>query len=323
MTYFSIILSVYNGEKYIRRALQSILDQTFDGYEAIIIDDGSTDRTGKICKELTGNDSRFQYYYQDNQGISLGRSNGVKKASGEYILFLDADDYFTINCLEHLRTVTEVKQYDVIEFGRNGKSRFVEDTEISPQDELKEYLQTGNTHVVLWRRCYRKNAIRYDMFPLRYCQIEDEFTYPVILANAESMVVLSESLYNHDMSNTESLMHLHAADKEKSWERAMELAVELPRHLQSHIGDKATPHELRCHKGRVQYNFLVNPFKSVSKNLKVLATKSGSSTSEILADCRYSMLTWGGKKEVVVRIFGIYICAILSQIHIRIRNRRS
>jgi glycosyltransferase involved in cell wall biosynthesis len=96
-TFFSIIIPVYNREKLIQRAIQSVLDQTYENWELIIIDDGSTDSTAQIIKG--NNDNRIRYFFQKNAERSVARNNGILKANGEWICFLDSDDYFLSNHL--------------------------------------------------------------------------------------------------------------------------------------------------------------------------------------------------------------------------------
>jgi len=88
----SIIIPAYNAEKYIKRALESALAQTYKNIEIIVIDDGSTDKTAEIVKNYK--DPRIIYLFQKNQGQGSARNNGIKKSQGEYITFLDADDYY-------------------------------------------------------------------------------------------------------------------------------------------------------------------------------------------------------------------------------------
>lgn len=92
--YFSIIIPVYNSADYLRRCLDSVKYQSFTDYEALLIDDGSTDSSENICKEYAENDSRFKYYRRPvNGGASAARNDGIRLSSGSYILFIDNDDW--------------------------------------------------------------------------------------------------------------------------------------------------------------------------------------------------------------------------------------
>lgn len=92
-TGISVIIPVYNAEKYIERCINSVVAQTYNNWEMIVINDGSTDNTENIIREKAKADNRIQIYSQNNQGAGIARNNGISKATGEYIVFLDADDY--------------------------------------------------------------------------------------------------------------------------------------------------------------------------------------------------------------------------------------
>ena len=92
MIEFSVIVPVYNVEQYLIRCLESLRRQTFEGYEAILVDDGSTDRSGAICDRYADMDSRFRVIHRQNGGLAAARNTGLDKAQGAYIMFLDSDD---------------------------------------------------------------------------------------------------------------------------------------------------------------------------------------------------------------------------------------
>ncbi len=97
--FFSVIIPAYNSEDTIARCLQSVKMQVFCDFEVIIIDDGSQDKTGKICKGFGIEDSRFLYYYKENGGVSSARNLGILMAQGKYLTFLDSDDVYKDNYL--------------------------------------------------------------------------------------------------------------------------------------------------------------------------------------------------------------------------------
>lgn len=91
---FSIIIPSYKSDKFIKQCISSVLHQTFDSFEIIIIDDGSSDQTGKICLRIAAEYPYVRYIYQEHQGAGAARNKGLRVANGEYVLFLDADDYW-------------------------------------------------------------------------------------------------------------------------------------------------------------------------------------------------------------------------------------
>lgn len=98
----SVIVPVYNTEKWLRRCVDSILAQTFTDFELLLIDDGSTDGSPAICDEYAQRDSRIKVFYQKNSGVSAARNSGLDHARGEWILFVDADDYLYEDALDNL-----------------------------------------------------------------------------------------------------------------------------------------------------------------------------------------------------------------------------
>ena len=98
----SIIIPVYKAEKYLRRCLDSVLSQTLSNWECILVDDGSPDQSGAICDEYAAKDSRFRVIHKPNGGVSSARNEGLDTAKGEFICFIDSDDWVGPKYLEHL-----------------------------------------------------------------------------------------------------------------------------------------------------------------------------------------------------------------------------
>lgn len=112
----SIIVPVYNVEKYLRRCLDSILAQTFTDWECILVDDGSTDGSGTICDEYAEKDSRFQIFHKENGGVSSARNVGIKTSRAKWITFVDSDDWLQNKFLEHLKSEANDKT-DLVAMG--------------------------------------------------------------------------------------------------------------------------------------------------------------------------------------------------------------
>ena len=100
----SVIVPVYNVEKYLRQCLESILAQTFHDYEAILVDDGSTDSSGILCDDFASRDARIKIIHKPNGGLSSARNTGIDVASGNWIIFIDSDDVISPDCLEILNS---------------------------------------------------------------------------------------------------------------------------------------------------------------------------------------------------------------------------
>ena len=93
MEKISIIIPIYNAEKDLKRCIDSVLTQSYQNFELILINDGSKDLSGMICQEYAQIDNRIKYFCQDNSGVSAARNLGIKKSTGTWISFIDADDY--------------------------------------------------------------------------------------------------------------------------------------------------------------------------------------------------------------------------------------
>ena len=113
---FSIVVPVYNVEKYIRKCIESIITQTYQNFELIIVDDGSTDYSGKICDKYI-NKSNVKVFHKKNGGASSAINYGIKKSKGEYLMFIDGDDFlYDVNCLEELNKIINNSNVDIIQY---------------------------------------------------------------------------------------------------------------------------------------------------------------------------------------------------------------
>lgn len=112
----SVVIPVYNVEKYLNECIESVLNQTYKDYEIILVDDGSTDSSGHICDDYMTADSRVRVFHQKNGGLSAARNTGLNEAKGEYIYFLDSDDYIENHTLEYLVEASVKENADVVFF---------------------------------------------------------------------------------------------------------------------------------------------------------------------------------------------------------------
>lgn len=152
----SIIVPVYNVEKYLKKCVYSILNQSYKNLEVILVNDGSTDNSGKICDELSREDSRINVYHKDNGGLSDARNYGVAKANGEYVGFVDSDDYIDQYMYENLYKAirkynTQIAECGITRVYKNNKLRPHYDGEeyslvVDREGYLKEYLENRKVY---------------------------------------------------------------------------------------------------------------------------------------------------------------------------------
>ena len=162
--FVSVIVPVYNGEKYISQTIESLIKQPCKDLEIIIINDGSTDKSESICKEFQAKDSRIQYYSQKNSGVSVARNAGIEKSKGKYIAFLDADDvwckdFYDDNLVERILS----DKCDIISFGLIFADERVTFGSLSPFRGKDNEIEISNKLEYSWNSFsayfYKKNII--------------------------------------------------------------------------------------------------------------------------------------------------------------------
>ena len=110
----SVIIPAYNVSAYLEKCVSSVLEQTRGDFEVIVVNDGSTDSTPQICEQLRGKDRRVRVIHKPNGGVSSARNIGIQAATGEYVFFLDGDDWIPEYCLSDLHTLRERTHADIV-----------------------------------------------------------------------------------------------------------------------------------------------------------------------------------------------------------------
>lgn len=198
----SVIVPVYNVEKYLERCLDSILRQTYTNLEILVIDDGSKDNSGKICDEYEAKDSRIKVIHKINGGLSDARNAGLKIATGEYIGFVDSDDYIADDMFETLYNLSENNSADIsiVSFYEIYKDKIIgvrNDktlTKMTKEEALKELLIDTNIQSYAWNKLFKKELFEGLNFPVGK-NFEDIATTVLLFEKAENVVVLQEPKY--------------------------------------------------------------------------------------------------------------------------------
>lgn len=164
MPLFSIIIPVYNTEKYLERCLDSILQQTFDDYELILVDDGSKDSSSEICDRYTQKNQRIRVIHKENGGVSSARNMGIELMRGEYVWFVDSDDYIEPGSLLELAEKIKFSRKDLYVFNKNENA---EEEMINLDEFMKKYYFTYKLGFELWNKLYatsiiKKNNLKFD-----------------------------------------------------------------------------------------------------------------------------------------------------------------
>lgn len=198
----SVIIPVYGVEKYIAKCIQSLLDQTFKNFEAIIVDDGSPDNSIAIAKSIVGDDTRFIFLEKENGGQASARNLGLDHATGDYIAFLDSDDYYSPNCLnECIKAFNLNPNIEIVMFGINSVSddeqilkKFIPDiNKYYSENDILLSKETINYSV--WNKVYVAKIWKDKRF-INGIIHEDKEILPSILYG-KNLFLISECLYNY------------------------------------------------------------------------------------------------------------------------------
>lgn len=158
----SVIINVYNGEKFIKKCLDSVINQTYKNIEIIIVNDGSTDNTLSICESYK--DNRIKIINQENMGLSLSRNVGIDNATGEYLFFVDVDDYIELDAIEYLYKLTKENNtmiatcstMDIRSYNFEVKPRKEIVRVISGKEMLKNILMSKDRFGTVWNKLIKK-----------------------------------------------------------------------------------------------------------------------------------------------------------------------
>lgn len=197
----SVIIPVYNVDKYLQKCIDSLLSQIFDDFEVILVDDGSTDSCPEICDKIVSRDKRFKVIHKKNEGVAIARKVGFLQATGKFVHFLDSDDWIEPNA--YSSCISEDADFDVIFFGF---SRINENSQIiywdipNPNTNLNEIL-TKNAHLafLLWNKIFRKEILDTVDFSqtdgLTFS--EDSLISVSALCKCKNIKILEKALYNY------------------------------------------------------------------------------------------------------------------------------
>ncbi|MGN0493209.1 MAG: glycosyltransferase [Acutalibacteraceae bacterium] len=220
MTKISVIVPVYNVEKYLKKCIQSILAQDFSEYEIILVDDGSTDESGKICDEYSLKYSQIKVIHQKNKGLGGARNRGIEEACGNYLLFIDSDDSIKENMLSYLYNTAIDNDSDLVLFGMDyidEDGKLIETKRPSnsgirniDSDERADIFSVDpyTCNKLFKRDIFIKNNIRYP----EQMWYEDLCVAPKIMLCADKVTVTDKVFYNY-LQRKNSIMHVKDTDR--------------------------------------------------------------------------------------------------------------
>ena len=229
----SVVVPVYNCEKYITKCIESILNQSYKKLEIILVDDGSTDDSGKLCDQYAAKDSRIRVFHGSNCGAAAARKRGVKNASADYIAFIDSDDYVECDYIETLMTAIIKEQADVvccdsIDEGCRKRELRIEKKEILLQTEemLEDFFEGKEFAYIVCGKIFKKRLLEGFRFE-NVAYGEDTLMMLECFIKCEKMVLIPYSGYHYVM-NPESITNFRSElSRWQGWMHRVEFLKEI------------------------------------------------------------------------------------------------
>lgn len=278
----SIVLPIYNVERYLDRCVKSVVGQTYKNIEVILVDDGSTDGCPGMCDAWGLCDERIKVVHKENAGLGMARNTGIDNATGDYICFFDSDDYIRNDTIERIVTCIKETNADLIIFGfvsvnAQGeiKRSVIPSTpkKMYVGDEVRDWLlpsligsdpKTGgkyNLWLSAWCVCYSTSLITQSGWRFvseREIISEDVYSLLELYAYVKSVAVLSESLYRYCL-NPASLTHVYRPDRIAKLAHFYDACVEL-------CGKCGYSYEVRRKVSQPYISFLIGAMKQAAVN---------------------------------------------------------
>ena len=204
MSKFSIIVPVYNVEKYLKNCLESILNQSYEDFEVIVVNDGTKDNSQDIIDEFVKKDNRFKGFKKKNEGIATTRNYGINKASGEYIVFVDSDDDVCENLLETIDEIIETDKPDIVRFNAatidQDSKNVIEQEEFSNLCGLEAFksLMKNDLFVALWSYAFKRDYWLKNNFKFTDGLVHEDYGLtPYVILKASKVSCTNKVLYNY------------------------------------------------------------------------------------------------------------------------------
>lgn len=218
MELISIIIPIYNVEMYLRRCIDSVLNQTYKNIEVILVDDGSPDKCGEICDEYAEKDKRIRVIHKENGGLSDARNAGLAIATGKYVAFVDSDDYIDADMYGELYDAIQEAAADmsICNFryvGKHGTGEF-DNNDLPIEDQILsgKYILSNSMFkekrwywVVAWNKLYKRKLFKGIKYPLGRIH-EDEFVIHKLFFKCNKVACVSKMLYNY-VQREDSIMN--------------------------------------------------------------------------------------------------------------------
>ena len=223
----SIIIPVYNVEKYIEKCVKSISNQDYENIEIILVDDGSTDHSGLIIDKLKMEDHRIIVIHQDNQGVSSARNAGLSAASGDYVTFVDGDDWVDTDYISYFIKLLDESECDIAmnknNYAYNRKYSSANKYIISSEKAI-EWIYSGSIFVAVWNKMYRRKILdRYEIKFNKEIWYGEGMLFNIEILQYVDKIILGEKAVYHQTFNPDSAMRKFNLESQLCGIKSLEL----------------------------------------------------------------------------------------------------
>lgn len=226
----SIIVPIYNVERYLKRCIDSILSQTFKDFELILVNDGSLDRCGEICDIYKNQDRRIRVIHKKNGGVSSARNQGIDISKGDYIYFIDSDDFIDKDAIAYLYDLSITHNSDItcysVKTYKNEtlktKINYKEEIQVyDNEDIIREYVESDKFLYSTWNKLYKRKLFIHTRFSEDIRYAEDALINYYLLSSANRLIMSNLQKYNYCINKygvvsnlTENRLDILKAQKE-------------------------------------------------------------------------------------------------------------
>ena len=330
----SVIIPVFNTEKYLYRCIESITNQTYKNLQIILVDDGSTDSSFSICKEFENKDPRVSVFSNNGKGVSSARNYGMSKADGEYITFVDSDDYLELNAYE--KALNNIGNCDAIFFG------YYEDYE--NLDYIKPFAPCyigcvnnyraiynsvfpyeNNYFTSVWNKIFKKDKVKDIPFDESFTVGEDEEWLVRSVLNLSNIMLYNEPLYYYVQRSDSTLRSIEKISK--NWLLQVKAKEEVLKLLSNNneCYNAAVPKEYGDMFSLVAYSYItdgysksIEVYKKIDKYKKIfLLSKNYSFRRKVKYLLIYLFIKLRMPKRWVMNLWNVNYLRIISHLKIK------
>jgi glycosyltransferase involved in cell wall biosynthesis len=306
-----------------------VISQTLENIEIILVNNGSTDNSEQIMREYQEKyfEHRISIITQEDRGLALGRQRGIEAAHGDYIVFLDADDFVLPQAYENMYNYAIQNNLDIVEIQSYYGNKILS-SQFEGIHEGKEMLKLyfkghPGTFPMLWLRLYKRHLFDKPVMPMLYVNNEDIFAFPCLLYNADKIGYLKETLHNYSIDNENAVMTSlsRKLDLAKKYYENRILTLFVVAHIKDYIGEdninRSYKNEFIQFKYRVIISFIFSNIHNISYKEKLKKVKQifGFKDNRELHKYTRKNCDNRGRLNKVIKIFGIRNAYIILKMY--------